>query len=137
MNPDHPAPVILDSSLLLLALVSFVLGAISGFGELVRSQLPLNLRVVCSYVLNSGLAGLAVMLLFFSQFGIESLAYTFFASIVAGWGGVKILDYLTLSLYKVLDWIVHLRIGSDVRSDKTDNRGVDAPSSEEKTKGGH
>lgn len=50
---------------------SFVLAAAAGLASLLRSPVSLTTRVVASAVLNSGLVGLAISLVWYSRFGDE------------------------------------------------------------------
>lgn len=78
---------------------SFFLASFAGGAALLRSGAPLNWKSVLSSTLNSGLIGLAIALLYITQFG-DNVYFLIGSACLAGMGGSTAIDFILTAIKK-------------------------------------
>jgi hypothetical protein len=82
-------------------LAAFAVSALAGMANLLRGNVPVTLKAVASYSLNSGMLGLGVALLWYSQFR-ENIHFLVGLCVLAGLGGMATVDFATGGVRKLM-----------------------------------
>lgn len=84
-----------------LFLAIFGISSLAGLAALLRSGRDLTLRSVASSLLNSGLLGTAIGMFWYHYYP-ANIVFVFVVSILAGLGGMSLLDFLLMVIRKGL-----------------------------------
>ena len=79
---------------LLIFSATFLISAFAGLATLLRSQKTLYLRSIISAMLNSGLFGLAIGLIWYKYYYTDNIWFLMGISLMAGLGGITIVDFV-------------------------------------------
>jgi hypothetical protein len=105
---DHNAATILSCA--------FFVSALAGVAALLRSGAELTWLKVVSAVLNSGLIGLGVALLWYTQYQ-ENLYFLLGVCVLIGLGGTPMVEFV-LAMFKRGGLTIQVGKGEDAKSDK-------------------
>lgn len=72
----------------------FVVCSLGGLASLLRSDKPITVRLVMSALLNSGLIGLVIALVWWNSYKDTNLYFLTGVSLLAGMGGATAIDFL-------------------------------------------
>ena len=97
-------------------LYAFAISAFCGIAWLLRSSQPINIRTFLSALLNSGMLGIVVALLWF-QYYSESTYFLLGICGLAGIGGVTIVDKLSSVVTDIFAKILEKRLGIKLLDD--------------------
>lgn len=78
---------------------SFAVAAFSGLAALLRSGVKLSLLAVSSAILNSGLLGLGISLLWYVHFR-DNLYFLIGVCLISGLGGMTTIDFVLAAIRK-------------------------------------
>ena len=125
--PDRLSPVEIFLS-------SFAICSVAGLAAHLRGNRDLTMRQTVSAMLNSGLLGLAIAFLWYTYFdGQDNVWFLMGVSLLAGLGGVSLLDFLLMVIKRGgIDIQVRTRDPDypegpekPATTDKEENRNVD------------
>jgi len=74
--------------------IIFCVSALSGLAALLRTCKPFSARNISSYMLNSGLIGLAMCMFWYKYLDVDNLWMLAGICIILGLGGVKLYEYI-------------------------------------------
>lgn len=89
----------MDQSSYGVFITGFVVSALAGLAALLRSSEEMTKLKVCSAVLNSGLMGLGISLLWYNKFQ-ENIPFLIGICVLAGLGGMTTLDFVVAAIRK-------------------------------------
>jgi len=98
-------------------LASFGVSALAGLAALLRSGKPLTILGLLSAILNSGLLGLGICLLWFTKFQ-DNIYFLVGVCVMAGLGGMTTIDFALTALRK---GGFSIKLGEDGRVELPDN----------------
>lgn len=81
----------------------FLLAAVGGVAALLRSKTRITARLVISACLNSGLIGLVIALIWYSQYKDTNLWFLIGISVLAGLGGNTTIGFVMLYVRRKLN----------------------------------
>ena len=88
------------------------LGSLAGCAALLRSGKELDKRSFCSVILNSGMMAIVICTFVFWHYGTESVWLPIALSVLAGLGGIDLINFSLALLMKVMKTVVESNTNS-------------------------